>query len=123
MKKVLIVDDEKIVLDVLEKMISHLGHNTTVSETGIDALKKFKNNKFDLVFVDLLMPGVRGWELIQKFREEKPDQKIILVTGMGSDCGISQHRLKENNIDQVLPKPFSFNKVRSLLENINKQDI
>lgn len=114
MKKVLIVDDERIILDVLEKMISNLGHNTTVSNTGIDALKKFQNNNFDLVFVDLIIPDINGLELIKKFKKEKPEQKIILITGMGGDCGINHYKLNEKNIDSVLFKPFSFNKLKSL---------
>ncbi|MEJ2627068.1 MAG: response regulator [bacterium] len=66
MKQILIVDDERIVLEVLEKMVSYLGYHTTVSETGMDALQKFKRKTFDLVMVDLLLPGLSGWELIQK---------------------------------------------------------
>ena len=119
MKQILIIDDEKIVLDVLRKMICHLGYNTTVSETGTDALRKFKNKEFDLVIVDLLLPGISGWELIKKLRIYKPEQKVVVVTGMGSDYVLNKNRLNKNNIEDVLLKPFTFNKLRSVLENLH----
>ncbi len=119
MKRILIVDDERIVLEVLEKMISQLGYHTTVSETGTDALQKFKRKTFDLVMVDLLLPGISGWDLIQKLRKYKPEQKIVLVTGMGSDYIFNEHKFNENNVEDVLLKPFTFNKLRSVLESLN----
>lgn len=117
-KNVLIVDDEEIVLDVLQKMFSNLGYTTVVSNLGKDAMEKFSAGNFNIVLLDLFMPDTNGFKLAQQIRNIRPDQEIVLVTGMGDRNGIDSYKLKECRIDYVLPKPFSFNKVKSIISQI-----
>ena len=116
MKNVLIVDDEQIVLDVLQRILLRLGYDAVVSDSGELAIEKFLNEEFDLVLMDILMPEMSGFDVARKMREIKPDQKIVIVTGLGTDAAIAQADLEQIDIDDVLPKPFSFENVRLLLD-------
>jgi CheY-like chemotaxis protein len=116
MKNVLIVDDEQIILDVLQRILLRLGYDAVVSDSGELAIEKFLNEEFDLVLMDILMPEMSGFDVARKMREIKPDQKIVIVTGLGTDAAIAQADLEQIDIDDVLPKPFSFENVRLLLD-------
>lgn len=115
MKSVLIVDDEQIVLDVLQRILSRLGYDTVVSDSGESALERFSENSFDLVLLDVLMPEKNGFEIAKEMRRVKPDQKIVMVTGLGEDAVETQALSERIGINTVLSKPFSFEKVKSVL--------
>lgn len=116
MKNVLIVDDEQIVLDVLQRILMRLGYNSDISDSGEGAIEKFTNEDFDLVLMDILMPEMSGFEVAKAIRKIKPDQKIVMVTGLGTDAAVAQADLEKININDVLSKPFSYENVRSLLD-------
>ena len=116
MKNVLIVDDEQIVLDVLQRILLRLGYDSVISDSGELAIEKFTNDEFDLVLMDILMPEMSGFEVAKEIRKIKPNQKIVMVTGLGTDAAIAQADLEQVNIDDVLPKPFSYENVRLLLD-------
>ena len=88
MKRILIVDDEKVVLDVLERILARLGYSTVVAHSGDTALELYAKEKnfFDLVLLDVLMPGKNGFQIAEEMRRLKPDQRIVLVTGMGGNA-------------------------------------
>ena len=118
MKKVLIVDDEQIVLDVLQKILTRLGYHTVVTDSGKMALKHFSIYDFDLVLLDVLMPEKNGFKIAKEMRKKKPDQKIIMVTGLGKDTAIEQAAFESISVDNVLSKPFSFEKVKTVVKNV-----
>ena len=123
MKSVLIVDDEQIVLDVLQRILSRLGYNTIVSGSGEEAIQTFNQNAFDLVLLDVLMPERNGFEIAKIMRRTRPGQKIVMVTGLGEEAVEAQAISEKIGIDTVLSKPFSFDKVRSILDNLlNDED-
>jgi len=115
MKKVLIVDDEQIVLNVLERILMKLGYKTEARGSGEEALAAFQEQVFDLVLLDVLMPGMDGLELAKRMRKSKPRQKIVMVSGLGERLTSLQARLAHVEVDSVLPKPFSIDKIRSVL--------
>jgi len=116
MKRILIVDDEQIVLDVLQRILNRIGYETCVIESGKEALVTFRAQAFDLVLLDLLMPEMNGFQIAREIKQMKPDQKIIMVTGLGEDAAIHQAGTENILVDNVLSKPFSFEKVKNILE-------
>ena len=116
MQRVLIVDDEQIVLEVLQRILNRIGYQTEVIESGQAALKQFHEEDYDLVLLDVLMPEMNGFEIAKQIKKYKPDQKIIMVTGLGEDAAIHQAGTENVPVDNVLSKPFSFEKVRKVLE-------
>lgn len=123
MKSVLIVDDERIVLDVLQRILSRLGYNTTISNSGDDAIKQFQGNHFDLVLLDVLMPEKNGFEIAKEFKKINPDQKIVMVTGLGEDAVETQANSEKVGIHTVLSKPFSFEKVKTILNKLLNNEV
>jgi len=79
--KILIVDDEEVVAEVLGKLIEVDGHKVAVTHEGKQALEAYQKEKFDIVFADISMPGMNGIDLTQKLLELDKDARIVAVTG------------------------------------------
>lgn len=116
MKRVLIVDDEKIVLEVLQRILMRLGYETETTDTGIGALIQFRTRSYDLVLMDVLMPEKNGFEIAKEMRKMNPNQRIVLVTGIGEDAVLAQADSENIGVENVLSKPFSYEKVKSIIE-------
>jgi len=122
MQSVLIVDDEKIVLDVLQRILSRLGYRPIITESWEIALDLYSSASFDLVLMDVLMPEKNGFEIAREMRKIRPDQKIVLVTGIGAEMAVAQAEAEEVGIEYVLPKPFSYDKVKHVLAEVLQSD-
>ncbi len=100
----LVVDDELIVRDSLEKWFREEGYDVTVAESAQDALTKMAAKRFDLALVDIKMPGIDGVELQRRMREIDPEMLVIIMTGYASvETAIAA--LKNGAYDYV-SKPF-----------------
>jgi DNA-binding NtrC family response regulator len=99
-----IIDDEKIIHEVLEDLLSSEGYQCELSSSGQEALKKQKSESFDLVLLDLLMPGMDGMEVLQKIKKIDPNAVIIIITAYASvESAISA--MKKGAFDYI-QKPF-----------------
>ena len=83
--RVLIVDDEAELVSALEERLNLRGFEASGVTTGAGALSLLAETPFDVVLLDLKMPGLGGLEVIQRIKEERPDLKVILLTGWGSE--------------------------------------
>jgi len=100
----LVVDDELIVRDSLDKWFREEGYDVTVAESAQDALTKMAAQRFDLALVDIKMPGTDGVELQRRMREIDPEMLVIIMTGYASvETAIAA--LKNGAYDYV-SKPF-----------------
>ena len=115
MKTVLIVDDETSVLKILQRICSLLGYKTTITDSVDFALKKFSEETFDLVLMDVVMPDNDGLLVAREMKRIKPNQIIILVTGIGRNEAILQSYFKNVFVEDILLKPFSFWDVKVVL--------
>ncbi|MDA0770645.1 MAG: GAF domain-containing protein [Chloroflexi bacterium] len=113
---ILVVEDEEAIRETLSEMLQLGGHTITLAENGEEGLKCFKEAHFDIVFTDLGMPGISGWEVARAVRGMREDVPIVMVTGWG--VGISQEEMDENGVDEVLPKPFDIDFVLDLVQRI-----
>jgi len=73
--------------------------------------------RFDVVFTDLGMPGVNGWDVVQAVKSRSPDTPVVIVTGWGAQ--IEDGALRARGADYVIPKPFSFEDVRDVLRQLS----
>lgn len=89
--KVLIVDDEPRVRDIF-KEFCEISDSVTVdqAENGAEALEKVKNNDYDLVTMDLIMPEMSGIDAVAKIREVRPHLPVIIITGNATDRLVRQ---------------------------------
>lgn len=82
--KVLLVDDEELFLTTLAKRLEVRGMQVSTVTRGKDAVEIVTNQAFDLVVLDLSMPGIDGLETLKRIKAKQPDTEIIILTGKGS---------------------------------------
>jgi CheY-like chemotaxis protein/two-component sensor histidine kinase len=123
---ILVIDDEPSVRETLGDMLEAMSHTVVLAEGGPQALRELGSGDFDLVFTDLAMPEMDGWETARLIRKGWPEIKIVLVTGYGP--GTVPPAGEDDLVDGVIGKPFAFAQVtesitevlgrKALLENV-----
>jgi CheY-like chemotaxis protein len=112
---ILVVDDEETVRDTLADMLNALGHEVSTAESGQAALDALEKGGFDLVFTDLSMPEMDGWEVAREVRRRWPTVRVAVVTGYGRDA---VHTQADMPADIVIGKPFDFAQVEEVLAQL-----
>lgn len=113
---ILVVDDEPAVRETLADMLSVLNHRVVVADGGRHALQEMAHGSFDLVFTDLAMPEMDGWETAREIRKRWPETNIMLVTGYGT--GTLPPPGETDLVDGVVGKPFNFDQVGIAIRQI-----
>jgi len=106
-RSALIVDDNKLVRKLLQKILHRAGWDHDLAENGLEALEKLRERPgdFDLVITDIVMPEMDGATLVKTIAEELPRTKVLMVSGYAED-----HLVRENlRVDghRFLAKPFT----------------
>ena len=83
--RILVVDDERGVREMLQEAVSMFGYEVTTAEHGAAALALFMREPYDLVITDLMMPGMSGWELSAQLRATDGRLPIVILTGFGAN--------------------------------------
>jgi len=104
-KKLLLVDDEKDIREVLLLPLSDFGYHIFEAENGGDALRLFKEFQPPIVMTDIKMPGIDGIELLRKIKHENPETEVIMITGHG-DMDLAIKSLKYEATD-FITKPIN----------------
>ncbi len=102
---VLVVDDEAVVRDLLRRFLNLLPVRAVIARDGQEALELAKKEKFDLVFLDIRMPGMNGLEVFSEIRKIVPGVPCVFMTGYGSAEEELLIKIKDSNV-QCLRKPF-----------------
>ncbi len=119
-RRVLVVDDTTDVVEFLQAMLLHLGHQVELAKDGAKALRGFEAAKYDLVITDYLMPQMNGVELARAMKELKPGQLILMMTG--SSLPIETREEPGLRADFILRKPFSITEFQEALESLFRRD-
>ena len=118
-EKILVVDDEKIVRESLFHWFQEEGYQIETAEDGETALRIFDKNKFDLLLVDMKMPGMSGLELLAKVKEIDKDTIVILITAFAS-VPTAIKALKDGAYDYVT-KPVDPDELEHLVKKALEQ--
>ncbi len=111
--KILVVDDEHLVRWFLDRALKKGGHEVISASTISEASEKLDSDDFDVVFIDLRMPGGNGVELINKLsNQEKPPKIVVCSAFITSDL---EAEFKKSGIS-VLKKPFKLNELHDILK-------
>ncbi|MEE9584061.1 MAG: response regulator [Candidatus Brocadiales bacterium] len=102
--RILVVDDEKVICNFLERFLSKEGYVVKAVDNGAEAIRLLKSEAFDLVLCDLAMPGVSGWEVIRELEGLDKKPKVGLVTGWGEV--LNSFKDGELPVDFVIEKPI-----------------
>lgn len=103
-RRILVVDDEKSIQDVLTGILSMMGYDVVSAASGHEGLNLFLKNPIELVLTDLNMPGMDGWTLASHIKKQSPDTPVVLITG--SEKEVVHEKLERGCVDSVLFKPF-----------------
>ena len=112
--KILVVDDEEIVLKSCRKILEGGGHEVFTALSGQEAFDLLKSEPFDIVITDIKMPGVDGMEVLEKVKKEYPDILVIIITGYSTVQSAVQ-AMKLGAFDYI-PKPFTPDEVLVVVE-------
>ncbi len=111
-QRILVVDDEELVCWTLDQTLTEEGYKVDLAETGEQALELFERYKFDLVILDIKLPGIDGIEVLEKIRETDKDALVIMITAHG---GIqSAVQCMKLGAFHYLSKPFDIDEVKLL---------
>ena len=112
--KILVVDDEPGMRDLLTYELSALAYHVVTAADGEEALEKIRGEKFDLVISDVKMPCLGGLEMLEAIRKTDPDIEVIMTTGYGT-IEMAVRAMKKGAYDFV-QKPFNFEEILALVE-------
>lgn len=114
-EKVLIVDDEEHIVELLQFNLVNAGYKVITANNGLDALKKVKENKPDLLLLDLMLPGMDGLDVCKEIKRDKETSKtsIIMLTAKSEE--LDKILGLELGADDYITKPFS---IRELLARV-----
>jgi len=113
---ILVVEDEEAIRTGLIDVLVFHGYEVDSSATGPDGLEKALTGKFDLILLDIMLPGMDGYEICDRIRAEDRQQPIIMLTAKTSDEEII-HGLKLG-ADDYVPKPFSIQQLILRIEAV-----
>ena len=114
--RVLFVDDEAPIRDVMRIELPRMGHEATICEDGRSALEALEKNTFDAAIIDLRMPGLSGWDVVEHIQKVSPETEIIISTGHGNMDEAIQ-ALRRGAYD-FLPKPCKLATIASVLKRV-----
>jgi CheY-like chemotaxis protein len=105
---------------VLAEMLRGAGHHVTTALGGLAAIEVLRGPAFDVVFTDLGMPEVNGWDLASLVKARRPECAVVLVSGWGFQ--LEEEAAHSRGVDLVLAKPFSFSDVEVSLRALFQPD-
>ena len=111
--RVLVVDDQEIINELLAEHLKSDGHVTACAQNGQEALELFRTDTFDLVITDQSMPGMNGVQLAGAIKECSPKTRVILLTGFGEEMLASGGC--PAGVDLVVGKPVSHDNLRNAI--------
>ncbi len=121
-EKVLVIDDEPGIREMLSRELTLEGYDVQTAEDGLDALEKVKREKFQLAVCDMNMPRLAGLEVLEAIRDRDPDMEVIMMTGYATVESAVQ-AMKKGAYDFV-QKPFSLDELLMLVQkSLEKQNL
>ncbi len=123
-KRLLIVDDDKQIRELLVFDIESSGYNVDFATDGLEGLQKALENNYDLILLDVMMPKMNGYDVCKNIRIAKPNTPILMLTAKGTiedktegfDCGADDYLIKPFEIQEVLLR------IRALLRRGNNAE-
>ncbi|MFQ5574719.1 MAG: LytR/AlgR family response regulator transcription factor [Terriglobia bacterium] len=113
--RILVVDDNPVIHEVFESIIDHERYVLEMALSGRDALEQVDGDRFDVVFLDLRMPGMDGGEVLKELRRVSPEARVYTMTGFELPAKIEE-TLRGGAAGSIF-KPFDIGEVSDIVEN------
>ena len=114
-KRILIIDDDEMVLSTISDLVAFLGYDVKATSEGLDGVELLQQEAFDLVIVDMIMPQVGGLALSKVIRQEQPRLPIVAISGYYEKLLSTVHKPE---FDAVLPKPLTLETLKTTLKHV-----
>jgi DNA-binding response OmpR family regulator len=114
MKKILLIDDELDILEILKEFLEFRGFNVIHFDNPVKAIKNFHPDYYNIVITDLNLPDMSGCELVSKIREIDRNIPIIIISGYLED--IQKENILTKGASAYLEKPFNLKQLENLIE-------
>ena len=114
-KKILVIDDEPIITMSCQKALQSEGFEVHTCSSGLEGVEMFNKDDYDLVIVDNKMPGIDGFEVLDKVKAKRPLQKVIVISGYNTPEQFQ--KAQYHGASFYLEKPFTQDE---LLEAVHK---
>jgi len=115
MNRILIIEDEYKIQEILIEFLQEYGYTIDSAHDGVEGLAMFKKAKYDLILLDIMMPKIDGFAVLELLRQES-DVPVIMITAMEEE----EHQMKGFDLqaDDYIVKPFSMNLVIRRIEAV-----
>ena len=120
-QRILIVEDEKQIRELLEEFLSSVGYEILSAKDGLEGFQLFKEHEVDLVILDIMMPTIDGYGLCQLIRNQNQEIPVIFLTALTEES----HEVQAFDLkaDDYLTKPFSFNVLIRRVEAVLRRSL
>lgn len=119
MARILVIDDDEKLCEVIRLFLEHAGHEVFTAGNGRVALEIQRQTPADVIITDIFMPEKEGTEIIMDLSEEFPEAKIIAISGGGNVAGLDALRLAENlGAVKAFQKPFKPEELLAAVEEL-----
>ncbi len=118
MARILIIDDDDLLRNVLAKALSHAGHTVIQAADGQQGVDLFRAVAVDLVITDLIMPVQEGVETIMKIRRENPALPIVAISGGVTNSKLYLDIAGKIGAERILPKPFTPQELLQVVDEV-----
>jgi len=115
---VLIVDDDVGMNETLYDILTDLGYRVEVAKNGFEAMEKVRAQAFDVILMDIKMPGINGVETYKEIKRMRPEATVIMMTAYRQEMQELVEEAVRNNAYTCIYKPFDIEKVLRLIEEI-----
>ena len=117
--RILVVDDEEIITKSLSRLLQYYGYHVVTANNGLECLQILSAQHFDLVILDIIMPGMSGINVLQKIKGKHKDVEVIMITGYADkENAISAFRL---NAYDLIEKPYGAEEILNTIAHCLKQ--
>ena len=120
MKKILIIEDESHVVNLLKRDLEEEGYDISVAMDGTSGLEMALQHQFDLLIVDIMLPGINGIEICRKLRVKNTTLPILMLTALGSTENIVSGL--DSGADDYLVKPFKLAELHARLRTLLRRN-
>jgi DNA-binding response OmpR family regulator len=117
-KKVLVCDDEPYIVESVSYVVRKAGYEVVVAEDGEEALAASRREVPDLIFLDIMMPKLSGYDVCKQLKEDPATRGIYIVMLTARGQEEDERKAVEVGADEFMTKPFSPRKMRAKLQEL-----
>jgi len=125
MKKIMVVDNEPDIVDLTRTVLELGGYEVLAAYSGEECLRQLEKEKVDLVLLDIMMPGMSGWDVFNRINKKSPDIKVAFMSVLEISDKRKQVLLEEGLADYIM-KPFDkdtlLNRIDKILQETEKDE-